>query len=153
MRGSRAAVRGKRGGALLLIDEADDFLSDRRDAVRGWERSMVNEMLRQMETLAAPFVATTNLADRLDPATRRRFTVHAEFRALDQRRAAALFPRWFSLPLPSGITLHGQTPGDFAVIDARRKLLDERDPMILVRWLRAEAEARGEGRKAMGFAS
>ena len=114
---------------------------------------MVNEMLRQMEALKAPFVATTTLADRLDLATRRRFTMHAEFRALDPKRAAMLFSRWFDLPLPRGITLHGQTPGDFAVIDKRRKLLDERDPMVIVGWLRAEAEARGEGRKAMGFAA
>lgn len=150
---AHAFAEAKRGGAMLLIDEADDFLSDRRDVVRGWERSMVNEMLRQMESLAAPFVATTNLANRLDPATRRRFTLHAEFGALDWKRAAMLFPRWFDLPLPRGITLHGQTPGDFAVVDKRRKLLDEHDPMVIVKWLRAEAEARGEGRTAMGFAA
>ena len=114
---------------------------------------MVNEMLRQMEALKAPFVATTNLADRLDPATRSRFTMHAEFRTLDPKRAAMLFLRWFELPLPRGITLNGQTPGDFAVIDKRRKLLDVRDPVVIVGWLRAEAEARGDGRKAMGFAA
>ena len=79
--------------------------------------------------------------------------MHAEFRTLDPKRAAMLFLRWFELPLPRGITLNGQTPGDFAVIDARRKLLDERDPHILARWLRAEAEARGCGRKIMGFAA
>ena len=65
---AQAFAEASRAGAMLLIDEADDFLSDRRDAQRGWERSMVNEMLRQMDGLAAPFVATTNLADRLDPA-------------------------------------------------------------------------------------
>ena len=150
---AKAFAEASRAGAMLLIDEADDFLSDRRYAKRGWERSMVNEMLRQMDGLAAPFVATTNLADRLDPATRRRFTMHAEFRALDPQRAAELFTSWFSLPLPKAIILCGQTPGDFAVIDARRKLLDERDPHILARWLRAEAEARGCGRKIMGFAA
>ncbi|MAQ30824.1 MAG: AAA family ATPase [Erythrobacter sp.] len=150
---AQAFAEASRAGALLLIDEADDFLFDRREAQRGWERSMVNEMLRQMEALKAPFVATTNLADRLDPATRRRFTMHAEFRALDPKRAAMLFLRWFDVPLPRGITLHGQTPGDFAVIDKRRKLLDESDPMVIVGWLRGEAEARGEGRKAMGFAA
>ena len=65
---AQAFAEASRAGAMLLIDEADDFLSDRRDAQRGWERSMVNEMLRQMDGLAAPFVATTNLADRLAPA-------------------------------------------------------------------------------------
>ena len=150
---AQAFAEASRAGALLLIDEADDFLFDRREAQRGWERSMVNEMLRQMEALKVPFVATTNLADRLDPATRRRFTMHAEFRTLDPKRAAMLFLRWFELPLPRGITLNGQTPGDFAVIDKRRKLLDVRDPVVIVGWLRAEAEARGDGRKAMGFAA
>lgn len=150
---ARAFAEAAQGGALLLIDEADDFLSDRREATRSWERSMVNEMLRQMETLRAPFVATTNLADRLDPATQRRFTMHARFRALDPGRAASLYAASFGHALPNGVALEGQTPGDFAVVAKRAKLLGEGNPLRLVHWLRAEAAARGEGRAVMGFAA
>ena len=142
---------GGRAGAMLLIDEADDFLSDRRGAGQSWERSMVNEMLRQMENLRAPFVATTNLAHRLDPAAQRRFTIRAEFRALDAGRAAMLFRRWFKQDLPCGSTLYGQTPGDFAVVAKRAGLLDETDAAVLAGWLRSEAEARNESGGVIGF--
>lgn len=140
-----------RSGALLLIDEADDFLSSRRDTHRSWERSMVNEMLRQMETLKSPFVATTNLADRLDPATRRRFTLHAEFRSLDESKSMKLFERYFLKSAPDGTQFNSQTPGDFAVVAKRAALLGETDPAVLASWLEGEAEARGERSVAMGF--
>ena len=74
-------------GALLLIDEADDFLGNRAEASKSWERSMVNEMLKQMEGLRHPFVATTNHAVLLDPASQRRFTMRVAFQTLDARRA------------------------------------------------------------------
>ena len=144
----REAARSK---ALLLIDEADDFLSDRREAMRSWERTLVAEMLRWMERLEAPFVATTNLADRLDPATQRRFTLHARFLALDEGRAGALFARYFGRDLPTGLRLSGQTPGDFAQVAHRATLLGTTDTETLVGWLRAEAEARHGGRGVMGF--
>lgn len=150
---ARAFRESARSGAMLLIDEADDFLFDRRDAVRGWERSMINQMLRQLETLEAPFVATTNLAERLDPATQRRFTIRATFLALDTPRAAALFSRWFGRPLPLGEALHGATPGDFAVVARRAELLGETNSRALLAWLRAEAELRGQKDVTMGFAA
>ena len=136
---------------LLLIDEADDFLSDRRNAERRWERSMVNEMLRQMEALKAPFVATSNLAEDFDPATQRRFTIRATFRALDKKRATALFQRWFGMALPNSLSLHGVTPGDFALVARRAKLLGQADPAVLADWLEQESAARGEGKVVVGF--
>ena len=41
---------------MLIFDEADSFLFDRREAVRSWEVTQVNEMLTWMEHLpsAAP---------------------------------------------------------------------------------------------------
>ena len=136
---------------LLLIDEADDFLSNRRDAQRSWERSMVNEMLRQMENLKTPFVATTNMADNLDPATQRRFTIRAEFRALDEIRARTQFHRWFGQEAPRNVRIEGSTPGDFALVSRRAKLLGENNPSKLASWLRTELVDRGEARRPMGF--
>ena len=141
-----------RSGSLLLIDEADDFLFDRRRAERSWEAGMVNEMLRAMERQAGPFVATTNLADALDPAAQRRFTLHVRFRALSPTRAAELFARTFGQPLPAGTEpLDALTPGDFAVVAQRAGLLGETDPLALIRELRGEAEARGHARGRAGF--
>jgi transitional endoplasmic reticulum ATPase len=146
-----AFTEAKRAGALLLIDEADDFLTDRRDAAHSWERTVVNEMLRWMESLEAPFVATTNLADKFDPAAQRRFTMRVDFSALEPEQSAALFMRYFKQPLPERQHLKDQTPGDFAVVARRAELLGENNPDRLFGWLQAEAELRGEHSVPIGF--
>lgn len=140
-------------GALLLIDEADSFLYRRETGQRSWEVRQVNEMLVQLEHLRAPFVATTNLADNLDAATQRRFTVRTTFRAMKPTQAKMLFKTTFELSWPSEVPLHeGQTPGDFAVVAHRATLLGENNPYVLLGWLREEIEARGDfTRGPVGF--
>ena len=66
-------------GALLLIDEVDGFLQDRRGAIRGWEVNLVNEMLSQMESFSGVFIASTNLMAGLDQAALRRFDLKVKF--------------------------------------------------------------------------
>ena len=113
---------------------------------------MVNEMLRQMESLRHPFVATTNYAATLDPASQRRFTMRVAFQTLDARRTLTLFERYFSSAYPANLPpLADQTPGDFAVVAARASLLGVSDPKILAKWLREEAEARGGIVRPIGF--
>ena len=65
--------------AVLLLDEADSFLRDRRGAQRSYEVTEVNEMLQGMERYAGIFVCTTNLLDSLDAAALRRFTFKLRF--------------------------------------------------------------------------
>ena len=108
--------------AILLLDEADSFLQDRRWAERSWEVSQVNEMLTQMESFAGIFIASTNLMDRLDPASLRRFDVKVKFDYLGKEQIATMFRDSLELlRLPSNPTAEGQvvnltnlTPGDFA---------------------------------------
>ena len=64
---ARAFRDAEDDGAVLLIDEVDSFLQDRRGAQRSWEVTQVNEMLTQMESFAGVFIASTNLIDGLDP--------------------------------------------------------------------------------------
>lgn len=73
--------------AVLVLDEADSFLADRRDAQRSWEVTQVNELLTQMEAFKGIFVCTTNLMDKLDQASLRRFAFKVKFDYLspDQR--------------------------------------------------------------------
>lgn len=148
-----AFSRAESRRAMLVIDEADSFLFRREAGQRSWETSLVNEMLCQMEGFTMPFVATTNLLDRLDPATQRRFTLHIGFRAMTPQQAQALFVARFGMDWPAGEAwLASQTPGDFAVVAARADLLGERSPRQLIRWLREEAAMRGDGIKApLGF--
>lgn len=113
---------------------------------------MVAEMLRWMEHHPAPFIATTNRADVLDPATRRRFTLVVQFRSLTPARAAALFAAVFGAPLPAGSPpLEGVTPGDIGVVAKRARLLDEIAPAVLADWVCAEVEARDGAGTHAGF--
>ena len=77
-------------GAILLIDEVEGFLQDRREARLSWEVTGVNEMLTQMESFAGIFIASTNLRDNLDQAALRRFDLKIKFDFLLPRQCKAL---------------------------------------------------------------
>lgn len=141
---------------FLIFDEADSLLGDRRLTLHGWEVRQVNEMLTWMERHPLPFACTTNLRERLDPASLRRFTFKCQFDYLGQHQVARAFAHFFGhdLPAPAEQRLTALTPGDFAVV--RRKaevlgLLD--DPLALMELLLEEVWKRGEGiNKKIGFA-
>lgn len=78
-------------GAVLLLDEADSFLQDRRGAQRNYEVTEVNEMLQGMERYRGVFICTTNLMDRLDSAALRRFAFKIEFLPLSPAQREAVF--------------------------------------------------------------
>lgn len=112
-------------GAVLLIDEVDSFLRDRRHAHRNWEVSAVNEMLTQMEVFEGVFIASTNLMDDIDQAALRRFDLKVKFDYLQAEQAWQLLlsickALELSPPKPSDqqrlASLRFLTPGDFAAI-------------------------------------
>jgi AAA+ superfamily predicted ATPase len=139
--------------AFLVFDEADSLLLERADAVRSWEISQVNEMLTWMESHALPFACTTNLADRLDRASLRRFLVKLRFDWLTQAQARLAFRRFFGLPAPAALDdLRRLTPADFALVRRRAAVRGgETDPATLLRLLAAECEGRVGGRGPVGF--
>ena len=77
--------------AVLLLDEADSFLLDRRGAQRSYEVTEVNEMLQQMERHDGVFICTTNLLDRIDQAALRRFTFKIRFKPLTAEQRERMF--------------------------------------------------------------
>ena len=86
---ARMFAEARQQDAVLVLDEADSFLADRRGAQHSWEVTQVNELLTQMEAFDGIFVCTTNLMDRLDAASLRRFAfkVKFDFLTADQRWA------------------------------------------------------------------
>jgi len=136
--------------AMLVIDEADSLLSDRREAVRSWEVTQVNEMLTCMESHPLPFVCTTNLMDRMDQASLRRFTLKLRFAPLNPVQASRAFERFFGIAAPRRVA-DGLTPGDFATVRRKRDLLGVADPLVLTSWLDEEAEAKGTRARSIGF--
>ncbi|MES2413078.1 MAG: ATP-binding protein [Pseudomonadota bacterium] len=77
--------------AVLLLDEADSFLQDRRGAQRTYEVTEVNEMLQGMERYAGIFICTTNLLESLDQAALRRFTFKIKFKPLTAQQRETMF--------------------------------------------------------------
>ena len=74
--------------------------ADRRNAGPSWELSQVNEMLTWMESHPLPFACTTNYAERLDPATLRRFDFKVALDYLSPEQAATAFRLFFRLDPP-----------------------------------------------------
>jgi len=145
-----AFAEAKKEGALLLIDEAEALLFDRRAAARAFEVSQVDEMLTRMERHPLPFVCTTNLIERMDAAVPRRFTLKLRFEALDAARASLAFRRLLGgappEPLPDGLT-----PGGFSLVRRKAELLGETRLTVLATWLAEERAAKGRVRDPIGF--
>jgi SpoVK/Ycf46/Vps4 family AAA+-type ATPase len=142
-------------GAFLIVDEADSFLRDRTDAQRGWEVSLVNEMLTWLEHHPLPCAFTTNLMGVVDRAALRRFTLKVRFDYLRPAQAQAAFRHFFGLEPPTSSSLPDElTPGDFAVVARRAAVLGTAgDPGALRDALAAEVRARDPGARPIGFAA
>ncbi|PKO28341.1 MAG: ATPase [Betaproteobacteria bacterium HGW-Betaproteobacteria-9] len=149
--------------AVLLLDEADSFLQDRRGAQRTYEVTEVNEMLQGMERYDGIFICTTNLMDSIDQAALRRFTFKIHFKPLTapQREtmfvvealggeAAALEPA-----LRERLARLDQLcPGDFAAVKRQVEILGESiEPAEFLAQLEAEHRIKPGVREArkIGF--
>jgi hypothetical protein len=133
---AQAFEEARKDGAVLLFDEADSFLLDRRSATRSWEMTKVNEFLQQMEVFPGVVACTTNLMENLDQASLRRFTFKIPFQFLRPEQSERLF--WRTLEALGGqggqpgnaVATHlgriaNLTPGDFAAVTRRLKSLRE----------------------------
>ena len=117
-------------GAVLLFDEADSFLRDRRLARQSWEVTHTNELLQQLDEFPGVVACTTNLIDELDPASLRRFVFKLRFDYLVPGQVRRLFALTLEAlaagPFPPALhdrlaALRQVTPGDFAAV--RRRLI------------------------------
>ncbi len=133
---ARMFSEAHKADAVLLLDEADNFLSAREGARHRWELTETNELLVQMERFRGIFLCATNLVDALDPAGMRRFDVKMEFHYLTEPQRWSLFVRLAqcqSLSKPTGKRAAGLrsrlarldllTPGDFAAVVRGNRLV------------------------------
>jgi len=156
----------RREKALLLLDEADSFLHDRRKAQRSWEITQVNELLVQMENFEGLFVCSTNLMDSLDQASIRRFAMKIKFDYMQCEQKRKMFSRaleFMDIPLPIGkedemiasrlTSLKFLTPGDFAVIVRKNAMIPvASSPFSFLSELDKEMSAKpGLETKSIGF--
>jgi SpoVK/Ycf46/Vps4 family AAA+-type ATPase len=147
--------------AILLLDEADSFLQDRRSAQRTYEVSEVNEMLQGMERFNGIFICTTNLMDRIDQAALRRFTFKIRFQPLTRTQRVSIFMNEAypgeDTPLKQDFEarlacLDQLCLGDFAAIQRQAAILDvQLDPDELLTQLEAEHRIKPDVREARGM--
>ncbi|RYF76187.1 MAG: AAA family ATPase [Comamonadaceae bacterium] len=147
--------------AVLLLDEADSFLQDRRGAQRTYEVTEVNEMLQGMERFGGVFVCTTNLLDRLDQAALRRFTFKIRFMPLAATQRERMFvaealgddASRLSHELRARLSKLDQLcPGDFAAVKRQVEILAaEFTPEEFLEQLEAEHRIKPEVRESRGI--
>jgi SpoVK/Ycf46/Vps4 family AAA+-type ATPase len=162
---ARMFARARAEKCLLLLDECDSFLRDRRGAQRSWEATLVNEMLTQVEHHEGILVCTTNLLEQIDSAALRRFDFKVEFSWLKNEQAWKLFGTAMSacggtIPPEDKAALQAEvaelrclTPGDFAAVMRSLSILGGAvSPSDLLELLKAEVERKYETRrKIVGF--
>lgn len=136
-------------GAILFLDEAETFLSDRQGAQRHWQQSQTNEFLNGMERFKGCMIAATNYVDNIDAAILRRFSSKIEFKALSAKGNVAMAKRWFEDKLQCKISekeiavlesLEYLTPGDFKSVAYRNAFNRDIDCEHLIAELRSELE-------------
>ncbi len=157
---ARAFKQAEAEHAILLIDEADSFLQDRRGARANWEISQVNEMLTQMESFGGIFIASTNLLDSLDQAALRRFDLKLKFGFLSfeqtwlmlQRHCTALQLSPPDKALKRSLQrVDNATPGDFAAIARRHQFSPLKSANEIVDALIVECDLKEGAKRSIGF--
>lgn len=114
---AKAFTAAERHGALLIIEEIDALGGDRRDVrsnLAEAERRQTITLMRHIERSQSPIIATTNYAESLDPALKRRFEKCLEVPLVDADGRAAVLkkiigrdapPELIELPLVESIRI------------------------------------------------
>ncbi len=147
---------------MLLLDEADSFLSERGGAQQSWEITQVNELLVQMETFNGIFIASTNLMNRLDAASLRRFDFKIKFDYMKLEQRLNMFNQVLTEHYTASFAIRDYendimkldtlTPGDFAVVIRQHISLDQKiTPVRLLESLTKECKAKPNVGNSVGF--
>jgi len=147
--------------AVLLLDEADSLLQDRRGAQRQHEVSAVNELLQGMERFRGIFICTTNLFEQLDAAALRRFSFKIRFKPLNAIQREAMYTAEALGGDAAQLTpatrarlasLAQLCPGDFATVQRQAHILASPwSPEEFLEQLEAEHRLKPEVREARGM--
>ncbi|MCV3396692.1 AAA family ATPase [Campylobacter sp. RKI_CA19_01116] len=147
--------------AILQLDEIDALIYSRDEANKSWEKSLVNEMLMQMENFEGIFIASTNYLQNLDKASIRRFDLKIEFQALKQEKllkAFDFFAKELNLSFDKKqiskrlLRLQNICLGDFALILRQNKIFIIKNADEFLEKLEKESKLKSDDEKInMGF--
>lgn len=123
---AKAFRQARQQNAVLLFDEVDTFLLARDGAQRHWHKTMVNELLSQLDDFSGLFLCTTNFIEQIDKAALRRLDLKIKLDYLTDEQCSAQLAKLvseFGIEHSSSAIncgLHSLTPADFML--AKRKL-------------------------------
>ncbi len=145
---------------IILIDEIDSFLFNRKNAMRSWEISQVNEFLTQMDQYQGIFIATTNNLSLIDEAVIRRFQCKVEFFPLTNEGVEALLKTYFPAiefsPLTISMLIQNGPfyPSDFQTVERNISIADndECNETTIATMLINESKLRNNNKqRSIGF--
>ena len=124
---NKAFEEAKQNNAILLFDEGDCWLKDRRFNRASWETSQSNQFLQNLEEATTPVIITTNLMDSLDQAALRRFVFKVGFKYMTKPQVKEAFKTFYNMDVSDEVAnISYLTPGDFVVIGKQLDYLGDR---------------------------
>jgi len=112
---------------VLLLNEADQFLSNRVTGQSSGSDKMHNQMqnifLEQIERFDGILIATTNLLDSIDKAFSRRFNYKIEFKKPDQNQRKQLWQNMIPKNLPIKEKLNFEKLSSFALTGGQIEMI------------------------------
>jgi SpoVK/Ycf46/Vps4 family AAA+-type ATPase len=78
---------------IILIDEADSLLKERKTTFQRWESTEVNHILKLLEETKSPVILCTNLYESLDDALLRRIDEIVDFKIPDKIARALIWEK------------------------------------------------------------
>ncbi len=144
---ARIFQEAQKNKQMLLIDEIDSLLASRQGLQNNWEVQLVNEFLTQIECFQQPLFATTNYFDNLDKAVLRRFDYKVKLDHLQTGQVCQLFTKLTgSEPTEQQYqilaSLDHLTPGDFAIIQRKQRIVGKQSHSELITCLENENQLK-----------
>jgi SpoVK/Ycf46/Vps4 family AAA+-type ATPase len=153
---------------ILLLNEADQFLSSRSSGISSSADQMHNQMqnifLEQIEKFRGMLIATTNLLENIDKAFSRRFNYKIEFKKPDETQRQELWNKMLPKEAPyeegfdaKELASYGLTGGQIHLIikNTAYKVAVRETPIFTVKdfleEIHREKDASFDSEKSMGF--
>ena len=153
---------------ILLLNEADQFLSSRSSGIGSSADQMHNQMqnifLEQIENFKGMLIATTNLLENIDKAFSRRFNYKIEFKKPDESQRLELWELMLPVDAPyekdfdaTPLSKYALTGGQINLIvkNTAYKVAVRENPIFTLNdfkeEIQREKDANFDSEKSMGF--
>lgn len=153
---------------ILLLNEADQFLSSRSSGIGSSADQMHNQMqnifLEQIENFKGMLIATTNLLENIDKAFSRRFNYKIEFKKPDREQRVELWKKMLPKDAPYAEDVKAEELAEYSLTGGQINLIIKNtaykvavreEPLFTLKdfidEISREKDASFDSEKSMGF--